>query len=92
MINERRASLGILSSVEAIQFCCDEVQCLVSVEELGQQRRVISLEDTKLAVLYNTLQHPVHLSLISVQHYQFKLPHNIQHSHVSVPDNQMAHK
>jgi len=62
MINEGCASLWILASVEAIQFCCDKVQCLISVEELGQQRRVISLEDKKLAELYNTLQHSVHFS------------------------------
>jgi len=62
MINEGCASLWILAAIEAIQFCCDKVQCLISVEELGQQRRVISLEDKKLAALYNTLQYSAHLS------------------------------
>ena len=62
MINEGCASLRILTAVEAIQFCSDEVQCLIGVEELGQQRWVISLEDKKLAALYNTLQYSVHLS------------------------------
>ena len=62
MINEGCASLWILAAVKAIQFRCDKVQCLISVEELGQQRRVISLEDKKSAALYHTLQHSVHLS------------------------------
>jgi len=62
MINKGCASLWILAAVEAVQFCCDKVQCLISVEELGQQRWVISLEDTKLAALYTTLQYSVHLS------------------------------
>ena len=61
MINKGCTSLWILASIKAIQFCCDKVQCLISIEELGQQRRVISLED-KFTALYNTLQHPVHPS------------------------------
>jgi hypothetical protein len=62
MINKGCASLWILASVEAILFRCDKVQCLIGIEELGQQRRIISLEDKRFAGLYNTLQHSVHLS------------------------------
>jgi hypothetical protein len=61
MIDKGRASLWILASIKTIQFRCDEVQRLISIEELGQQRRVISLEE-KLAALHKMLQHSVHLS------------------------------
>ena len=68
MINEGRASLWILASVEAIQFCCDKVQCLVGIEELGQQRRVVSLEDKNYYLHCIIFCNILSVSLPSVKH------------------------
>jgi hypothetical protein len=58
MINESCTSLWVLASIKTIQFSCDKVQCLISIEELSQQRWIISLKEK--IMYYNTIHTSAH--------------------------------